>query len=155
MGQDVSFEGVVLLAGRTATGIDVPDEVVAALGGGRQPLVHVKLGEHAYRSRLGVRGGIHKLPVSAEHREAAGVAAGDRVVVTLALDTEPREVAVPDALAAALDRDPQARRALETLSASRQRALVDPIAQARTPETRQRRVDKALATLREQALAPA
>ncbi len=149
MGQDVTFEGIVRLAGKTATGIDVPEEVVAALGGGRQPLVHVRLGRHAYRSRLGVRGGVHKLPVSAEHRAAAGVAAGDRVAVTLALDTEPREVAVPEELAAVLEGDPGAGRALAALSPSRRRALVDPITQARTPETRARRAEKALATLRE------
>ena len=67
------------------------DEAVEALGGGRQPLVHVRLGEHAYRSRVAVRAGAYKLPVSAEHRAGAGVAAGDEVEVTLALDTEPRD----------------------------------------------------------------
>ena len=148
MGHDVTFEGVLRLAGKTATGIDVPDELVAALGGGRQPLVRVKLGEHEYRSRLGVRGGVHKLPVSAKHRAAAGVAAGDTVAVTLALDTEPREVEVPEALAAALEADAAAGRALAALSPNRKRALIEPIAQARTSETRARRVEKALSVLR-------
>ncbi len=88
-----------------------------------------------------MRGGVHKLPVSAEHRAAAGVAAGDRVAVTLALDTEPREVAIPEDLSSALEAEPRAGRALAALSPGRRRALVDPITQARTPETRARRVE--------------
>ena len=155
MGQDVTFDAIVQLDGRTATGIEVPAVAVAALGAGRQPLVRVRIADHEYRSRVAVRRGVFKLPVSAENRAAAGVAAGDTVRVSLALDTEPREIAIPDDLADALDADAAARRALTALSSSRQRALVDPIAQARTPETRQRRVEKALAALRAAAPAPA
>ena len=150
-----TFTTTVELGGKTATGMRVPAEAVAALGSGKQPLVRVTLGGHAYRSKVAVRGGAFLVPLSAENRAAAGLAAGDEVEVTLALDTEPREVAVPDALAEALEADAGARRALVALSPSRQRALVDPIAQARTPETRRRRVEKALTTLREAALAAA
>jgi hypothetical protein len=85
-----TFTATLQLNGKTATGIVVPPEIIESLGGGRQPLVHAKLGAYAYRSRIGVRGGECKLPVSAEHRKGAGIAAGDEVSVSLALDTDPR-----------------------------------------------------------------
>lgn len=144
----VTFRATLLLAGRTATGIEVPDDVVQALGAGRQPLVHVALGGYRYRSRLGVRGGRAMLPVSAAHREQAGVAAGDEVEVTLQADTEPREVTVPPDLATALDVEPATRARFEALSPSRKGAIVVDLESARTTETRQRRLARALAVLR-------
>jgi uncharacterized protein YdeI (YjbR/CyaY-like superfamily) len=85
--------------------------------------------------------------VSAEVRTKAGVAAGDEVEVDVVADSEPRSVEVPGDLAAALAREPAARQAFERLSHSGQRRHVLTIEQAKTPETRQRRVDKAIAEL--------
>jgi uncharacterized protein YdeI (YjbR/CyaY-like superfamily) len=82
--------------------------------------------------------------VSAENRAAAGVAAGDELDVVLALDTAPREVIVPDDFAAALAASPQARRFYEGLTYSDRRAHVLSIEGAKSPETRQRRIDRAL-----------
>jgi hypothetical protein len=144
-----TFHATVQLHGKTATGVVVPPQVVESLGAGRQPLVHVAIGAHRYRSKVAVRGGEFMLPISAEHREAAGVSAGDEVEITLELDTEPRTVEVPDDLAAALGAEPAARRAFEALSNSRQRAVTLSVEAAKTPETRARRVAKALDTLRE------
>lgn len=144
-----TFRTTLLLARKTATGVEVPEEVVAALGGGRQPLVTVRIGDHAYRSRIAVRGGTSMLPVSAEHREAAGVEAGDEVEVTVALDTEPRTVVIPDDLAEALADEPEARRFFDGLSPSAQGRFVTSIEGAKTAETRRRRVDKAVERLRE------
>jgi hypothetical protein len=90
----ITFHATLQLDGKSATGIVVPPHVVASLGGGRQPLVHVTIGEHSYRSRVAVRRGEYKLPISAANRAGAGIAAGDEVYVSLALDTEPRRVAV-------------------------------------------------------------
>jgi uncharacterized protein YdeI (YjbR/CyaY-like superfamily) len=87
------------------------------------------------------------LPLSAEVRERAGVAAGDQVDVDLELDTEPREVAVPPDLAA-LDRDLDARRAFDALSYSGKQRLVPEVEQAKTAETRRRRVAMAVEELR-------
>jgi uncharacterized protein YdeI (YjbR/CyaY-like superfamily) len=89
------------------------------------------------------------LGVSAKVREAAGVAGGDKVEVDIELDTEPREVTVPPDLAAALDRDVKAKRFFDGLSYSRKQRLVLPIEEAKTAETRQRRIDKAVGMLRE------
>jgi hypothetical protein len=145
----VRFRTTVELGGKTATGLEVPAEVVDALGAGKKPPVRVTIGGHTYRSTVAVRGGRYLLPLSAENRGAAGVAAGDGVDVDLELDTEPREVAVPADLTAALDGDDAARQAFRALPYSHRLRHVLAIEEARTPETRQRRVTKALEMLRE------
>ena len=142
-----TFRTTIVLEGKTATGALVPPEVVDALGGGKQPLVHVAIGDYRYRSKVGVRGGRAMLPISAEHRAGAGVAAGDEIELTLALDTEPREVEVPVDLAVALNAAPEAHRAFVALSNSRKKAITLSVEGAKTPETRARRVAKALETL--------
>jgi hypothetical protein len=101
----------------------VPADVVEALGSQRQPLVRVTIGDYTYRSKVAVRGGAFKLPISAENREGAGVAAGDEIEVMLELDTEPREVALPDDFARALDAHPDARRFFQRLSNSQKQWL--------------------------------
>ena len=143
------FRTTVRLEGKTATGIQVPAEVVEALGRGKKPPVLVTIGPHTYRSTVAAYGDVFMLPLSAENRQAAGVVAGDEVDVDLALDTAPREVVVPDDLAAALAVAPEAKRFFEGLSYSQQRWFVLGIEDAKTPETRQRRIDAAVARLLE------
>jgi hypothetical protein len=143
------FQATLLLAGKTATGIEVPAEVIAALDGGKKPPVRVTLGRHVYRSTIAPRGDRFLLPVSAEHRKSAGVAAGDVVDVDLELDTEPREVSVPADLSSALEGDRKASEFFGSLSYSQKRWYVLPIEQARAPETRERRVAKAIEMLRD------
>jgi uncharacterized protein YdeI (YjbR/CyaY-like superfamily) len=94
-------------------------------------------------------GGVYMVGVSAENREKARVAGGDEVDVDIELDTQPRELSLPPDFREVLDREPAAKRFFDTLSYSRQQALVQPIDQAKTPETRQRRLDKALTAVRE------
>jgi uncharacterized protein DUF1905/bacteriocin resistance YdeI/OmpD-like protein len=142
------FRSVVRLGGKTATGIPVPEEVVEGLGRGKRPPVRATIGGHAYRSTVAPVGGEFMLPLSAENREGAGVVAGDEVDVDIELDLEPREVKVPPDLAEALDGDPDLRRSFDSLSYSRKQRLVLPIEGAKTDETRQRRIDKALDELR-------
>ena len=141
------FQATLKLHGKTATGMEVPADVVAALGS-KRAAVRGTINGHAYRSTVAARGDLFLLPVSAEVRKAAGVAAGDRLDVELELDTEPRELAVPEDFAALLDRDPAIRERFDGLSFSRRRAFVDPINAAKTDETRERRIAKALAELR-------
>jgi hypothetical protein len=143
------FRTVILAAGKTATGIVIPPEVVESLGAGRKPPIRVTIGAHTYRSTVASRGDRYLVGVSAENRAAAGVAAGDEVEVDIELDTEPREVAVPPDLAEALATEPDARSFYDALSYSQQQRLVLPIEQAKQPETRERRVAKALEMLRE------
>jgi hypothetical protein len=99
------FRGELELGGKTATGIRVPAEVVTSLGPSRRPAVRVTINGHTYRTSVASTGGGFMLPVSAEQREAAGVAAGDVLDVDIELDSEPREVTVPSDFTDALDRD--------------------------------------------------
>ena len=94
-------------------------------------------------------GDVFMIPLAAEHRDAAGVAAGDEVEVDLELDAEPREVTVPPDLAEALAREPDAERFFGGLSYSNRRRIVLSIEDAKTPETRQRRVSRSVELLRE------
>ncbi|PZE37776.1 YdeI/OmpD-associated family protein [Curtobacterium sp. MCPF17_031] len=144
----MEFRTTVLQARVNATGLPVPPEVIEALGSGGRPAVVVTIdGGYTYRSTVGVMGGQALVPLSAEHRTASGIVAGQTVTVSLEVDTLPRTVDVPDDVDQALTAA-GVRAAFDTLSASRQRALVDPVTQAKAPETRARRVEKAVESLR-------
>jgi hypothetical protein len=143
------FRTTVELGGKTATGMPVPPEIVEALGSGKKPPVRVTVGGHTYRSTVGSRDGVYLLPLSAENRTAAGVAAGDEVDVDVELDDQPRELAVPEDLVAALAGDDAARAEFERLSYSHRQRHVLAIEGAKAPETRARRVAKAVEMLRE------
>ena len=92
-------------------------------------------------------GGQTLLPVSAEHRAAAGLNAGDTVTVTLTPDAAPREVTLPTDLQSALDAQPGARDAFSRLSPSRQREHARQVETARADATRTRRIQAVLASL--------
>jgi hypothetical protein len=143
------FRTKILSAGKTAAGIEVPPRVVESLSSSKVPLVRVTIQGYTYRSAVAVMGGKFMIGVSNENRKAAGVAAGDTVDVDLELDTEPRELAVPDDFTKALSRDAKARKAFEGLSNSKKQRLVLPVANGKTPETRQRNIEKAMSALRE------
>jgi len=143
------FTTTIELGGKTATGMQVPAEVVEALGAGKRPAVTVTVGGHTYRSTVAPYTGAYYLPLSAENRTAAGVAAGDTVEVEVELDTAPRVVEVPADLAAALDAEPEARRRFDALSYSHQRRHVLAIEGAKAEATRERRVASAVAMLLE------
>lgn len=145
----MKFRSTVELGGRTATGIEVPAAVVEQLGSGKKPRVRVTVGDHTYRSTVATMDGRFMLPLSAENRTAAGVAAGDEVDVTVELDTEVREVEVPADLAAALDADAAARTFFDSISYSNKRWHVLNVEGAKTAETRLRRIDRSVAMLRE------
>jgi len=145
----VKFRATIELAGKTATGIEVPAAVVAKLGSSKKPAVRVTIKGHTYRSTVASMGGRFMLPISAEVREAAGVAAKDKVEVDVELDTAPREVTVPTDFARALTREPAAKRFFEGLSFSNKQRIVIAIEAAKAPETRQRRIAKSVSSLRE------
>lgn len=132
--------------GKSATGLHVPDEVVDALGGGRKPGVAVTVNGFTFRTTLGVMAGRSMVPVSAERRAAAGLTAGDDVSVEIVLDTAPREVEVPDDLAAALEQH-GLRARFDALAPSHRKEHVRAIVEAKAAETRARRVTKAIEKL--------
>ena len=143
------FRTTIELGGKTATGFRIPESVVADLGSGKRPAVRITIGGYTYRTTVAPMGGVFMIPLSAENRVGAGVAAGDEVDVDVELDTEPRVVTVPPDFAEALDRQPDARKAFDALSYSNQRRHVLSIEGAKTDETRQRRIGKAVDMLRE------
>jgi hypothetical protein len=145
----VRFRATVELGGKTATGIEVPASVIEELGSGKKPRVTVTIGAHTYRSTVATMSGRFMLPLSADNRTKAGVAAGDEVDVTVELDTAERVLDVPADFAAALDAEPAARTFFDGLSYSNRSWHTLNVDGAKTAETRQRRIDKSVAMLRE------
>ena len=142
----MDFRATVVLGGRTATGIQVPDDVVAKLGSGKRPPVVVTVGDYSYRTTVAPYGGAFYVPLAAEHREAAGVAAEQEVDVSIELDTAPREVSLPDDLAAAMD--DHTRAAYDALSFTHRKEWVRWVEEAKKPETRTARIEKTVAGLK-------
>ena len=143
----VSFEATVAATGNN-TGIVVPDEVIEQLAAGRRPPVLISLNGFEYRNTIGVLNGTPMISVSAAVRAAAGLKGGDPVHVTLTVADTPPEVTIPADFAAALAADEQAGDFFGTLSNSLQRYHSDSVASAKSAETRQRRIDKAIALFR-------
>jgi Bacteriocin-protection, YdeI or OmpD-Associated/Domain of unknown function (DUF1905) len=142
----MEFRTTVTLGGKTATGLQVPDEVVAALGAGKRPPVVVRLGAYTYRTTVAPMGGAFWIPLAAEHREAAGVRAGEEVDVVVEHDPAPREVTLPDDLAAAFD--DALRATFDGLAPSHRKEWVRWVEEAKKPETRAARVQKTVESLR-------
>ena len=145
--RSATFDTTVAAMGNN-TGIVVPVEVIEQLGAGTRPPVLVDVNGHEYRSTVAVMGGRHLISVSAAVRQATGLAGGDPIRVTLTVADTPREVDVPADLAAALAADERAGAFFATLSNSLQRYHVDNVTGAKTAETRQRRVEKAVELFR-------
>ncbi|MCQ1578862.1 YdeI/OmpD-associated family protein [Streptomyces parvus] len=129
------------------TGIEVPEDVVEALGAGKRPPVNVTVNGYAYRSTIAPMGGQYLIPFSADKRKATGIGGGDAIEVELTLDTAPRTVASPEDLAVALAAAPGAAEAFAALAPSRQKAHVASVEGAKTDATRERRIAKAVAEL--------
>lgn len=141
------FESTVELGGKTATGIPVPDAVIEAVATGKRPPVTITVNGHTYRTTAVRMGGRFFVPLSAENREAAGLTAGDDITVDIEADTAPREVTMPDDLAAAMD--DRARAAYDGLSYTHRKEWVRWVEEAKKPETRATRIQKTVSGLRE------
>jgi hypothetical protein len=143
------FKTTLVASGKNITGIVVPDAVVEGLDGGRKPAVVVTVNGYSYRSSVAWMGDRFMVGLSAERRTESDLNAGDKLDVTLEVDTAPRVIEVPPDLQAALDKNKAAKTYFATLSYSSQRRHVDPIAAAKSPETRARRIEKSVALFRE------
>jgi hypothetical protein len=145
---DIAFDTTVAATGNN-TGIVVPGDLIDRLGAGRRPAVVVNVNGYEYRSTVGVMGGKHMISISAAVRKETGLEGGDPIHVTLTLADTPRDVGVPDDFAVALSADADAGAFFAKLSNSLQRYHVDNINGAKTAETRQRRIEKAISLFRE------
>ena len=132
-----------------AAAVVLDDAQVAAVGEGakRFPVVATVNG-YTWRTSVARMGGEFLVGLSRDVRQGAGVEAGDEVEVTIELDTAPRDVEVPQALAAALAADSEARAAFEGMAFTHRKEYARWIAEAKREETRQRRVQQALDMLR-------
>jgi len=132
--------------GKEATGIPVPDEAVVSLGAGKRAPVKATVNGYAYSTTLAVMNGNSMLSLSAQHRNAAGLSAGDTVEVTLELDTQPRTVEIPADLAAALSENGVSER-FDALSFSARKEHVRQVESAKARETRDRRITRIIERL--------
>jgi bifunctional DNA-binding transcriptional regulator/antitoxin component of YhaV-PrlF toxin-antitoxin module len=130
------------------TGIEVPAKNIAELGESKKPAVKVNVSGYSYPSTVAVMGGKFMIPLSKAHREASGLKGGDRVEVTLELETTPRTVDVPDDLAKALSKA-GVRKIFDASAPSKRKEFVRQVEDAKTQETRERRIDKIVASLSE------
>ncbi|MFL5843208.1 MAG: YdeI/OmpD-associated family protein [Solirubrobacteraceae bacterium] len=140
------FRTTLLLHGKSATGIEVPPEVVESFGAGKKPPVRVTINGHSYQSTVAPRGDVFLVGVSAANREAAGVAAGDEIDVDIEHDASPRTVEVPQDLREALDAAGVGER-FDALAYSHRKQHVLAVQDAKTEATRQRRIAKAVEML--------
>ena len=145
----MKFQADVQLSGKTATGIEIPAEVIDALGGGHKPSVTVTINGYTYSYTVARRGERYLVGVNADVRERAGVVAGDRVEVEIELETGSREILVPSDLAEAIEAEPAAQAFFDSLTASQRKWFVLEVEGAKRPETRQRRIAKSIEMLRE------
>lgn len=132
-----------------AAAVILTDAQVAAIGeGAKTPPVRVTVnGGYTFAGRIGRMGGESLLGFNKAVRAAAGVEAGDEIEIAVVLDEGPREVDVPADLAAALDADPATRAAFEALAYTRRNEYARAVADAKRPETRERRINQTVAEL--------
>jgi hypothetical protein len=140
----VEFDTTVTATGNN-TGVIVPDQLVEQLGAGHRPAVRVNLNGYEYRNTVGVMRGQHMVSISAAVRKETGLQGGDPIHVILTLDDTPREVEMPDDFAAALSARPEAAEFFKSLPNSLRRYHVDNVNGAKAGDTRQRRIEKAVA----------
>lgn len=133
--------------------VEVPFDVKARFGKARAPVRGTVEGTE-FRTTVAVYGGHSYVGFNREIRDRAAIAIGDEVEVVLELDDEPRTVAVPPELAAALEDDKQAGTTFDSLSYTHRREYAEWIADAKRAATRGRRVEKTLAMLREGVRSP-
>jgi hypothetical protein len=141
-----TFEGTVVVNDGGGAWVEVPGKVIAALGGGGRIPVQASFDGVAYRGSIASMGGCMALGLLKSIRTELGKGDGDPVTVTVERDTAERTVEVPADLASALD-EAGLRTAFDALSYSHRREHVNAINDAKKPETRARRITKALELL--------
>ncbi|MEP6948044.1 MAG: YdeI/OmpD-associated family protein [Ginsengibacter sp.] len=138
------FHTTILQAGKTATGIKVPEKIVESFKAGKKPPVRITINNYTYRNTIAVMGGVYMVGISAEHRKGANVAGGEGVNVYIELDTGPREVVVPEDFQKAINSNAVAKRNFEALSYSNKKAHISQIEGTKNADTRTRRIAKAI-----------
>ena len=143
MAEKQTFETVLIKHDKLdATGIEIPFDVEAVFGAKRVPVKAV-INDEEYRGSIVRMGGKYMLGIPKAFREAAGINAGEHIVVTVEPDTEERIVTVPKDLADALSKN-GLRDTFDAMSYTHRKEHVRAIEDAKAPETRLRRIEKAV-----------
>ncbi len=142
----MKFKTKIIQTGNN-TGIEVNEQMLDELGGGKKPLVVVTLNNYSYRSAVGKMGAKYMISLSAENRKNAKVEGGDTVEISLELDTALRTIEVPTDFLKALDKNKIAKANFEKLAPSKKKAMVLSITEAKSIETKHKRIEKAIETL--------
>jgi antitoxin component of MazEF toxin-antitoxin module len=142
----IKYTTTILTFGNNS-GIEIPEDILAKLNGGKKPLVIVRLNNYTYRSAVAKMGDKFLISLSAENRKNANVKGGDTLAVELELDTAPRTVEIPTDLQKVLEKNKAAKANFDKLAPSKKKALVLSINDAKTEETKQRRIAKAIEAL--------
>jgi hypothetical protein len=124
----------------------VPAKNITELGESKKPAVKVLIGNYSYPSTVAVMGGKFMIPLSKAHRGASGLKANDKVTVTLELGTTPRTVDTPIDLVAALNKA-NVKKTFDQLAPSKRKEFVRQVEDAKTQETRSRRIEKIIMSL--------
>ena len=140
-----TFDTVIRAFGNNA-GIEVPADALAQLGTGKRPKVRVRVGDYSFATTVGAMAGLSLISLSKAHREASGLRAGQEIQVHLELDTAPSEVTIPRELAVALA-EAGFVEAFDKLPPSRRKEYARQITDAKSDETRDRRLTKILTEL--------
>ena len=128
-----------------ATGITIPFDVEKVFGSKRVP-VKATVNGAVYRGSIVRMGGKYMLGIPKAFREEAGISAGDNIVITLEPDTAPRDVKVPADLAQAIKKSGLSAE-WDKLSFTHRKEHVRAVEEAKRPETRIKRIEKAVEML--------
>jgi hypothetical protein len=145
---EISLTGELVARGPAAAFVLDEDQVAAVGEGAKRFPVLATVNGYTWRTSVARMRGEFLVGLSKEVRTGAGVQAGDTVTLQLKLDSEPRTVEVPHALAEALDADPEAKTTFEGLAFTHRKEFARWIEEAKREETRARRVTQALDMIR-------
>lgn len=133
-----------------ATGIIIPFDVQKAFGTRARLAVRGTINKHPFRGTIFPMGdGRHYMVVNKGLRAEAGVEGGQTLSFTMEPDTEPRTVTPPADLARALKANRDAQATWDKLSYTHRKEYARSVEEAKRPETRQRRLEEAVARLSE------
>ena len=130
-----------------ATGITIPFDVEQIFGAKRVP-VKVWINGVEYRSTIMKMGGKYMMAVPKVFRDAAGIKGGDMIEVTMERDTEKRTIEVPKDFADALKKA-SLTEVFSKMSFTHQKEYVRAIIEAKKEETRIRRIEKFVESIKE------
>ena len=148
----MKFKAKVIPSGN-ATAVEAPKEAIEKLNAGARPPVVITINGHSWRSRVAAMRGMHLVGISAANRKASKISEGDLVEVLLELDVEPRTVEEPEDVALALNKRKALRTVFDSLPFGLRRKHIASIEEAKSPETRSRRIANLLTKLEQGAIA--